>query len=168
MNDESSVFGAKPDHLDRLLRFALEPPEAEEYEPAPASSLDSLTEKPGGRIDHYRLLQVLGEGGMGIVYLAQQEEPVRRQVALKVIKLKLGNDHPDTLESLNDIGAMYLKQGRYDEAENRLLEAYKGRASKLGPEHPMALKSLNNLVDLYEAWNKPERAKQWRAKLPES
>jgi len=86
MIDDSSVFGAKPDNLDRLLRFALEPPEAEKNEPVPTASLDTLTEKPGGRIDNYKLLRVLGEGGMGIVYLAQQEEPVRRQVALKVIK----------------------------------------------------------------------------------
>ena len=34
----------------------------------------------------YKLLQQLGEGGMGVVYLAEQERPVRRRVALKVIK----------------------------------------------------------------------------------
>jgi len=83
--DDSSVFGAKPEKLDRLLRLALEKPEAEN-ESAPTASLDTLTEKPGGRIDKYKLLRVLGEGGMGIVYLAWQEEPVRREVALKVIK----------------------------------------------------------------------------------
>jgi eukaryotic-like serine/threonine-protein kinase len=46
-----------------------------------------VTEKPGDRIGRYKLLQQLGEGGCGVVYMAEQEEPVRRRVALKVIKL---------------------------------------------------------------------------------
>src|SRR5947207_11060556 len=46
-----------------------------------------LTEKPGDRIGRYKLLQQIGEGGCGVVYMAQQEEPVRRRVALKIIKL---------------------------------------------------------------------------------
>src|SRR5437016_1316208 len=46
-----------------------------------------LSEKPGDRIGRYKLLQQIGEGGCGVVYMAQQEEPVRRRVALKVIKL---------------------------------------------------------------------------------
>src|SRR5216110_1184863 len=49
----------------------------------------SLGEKPGDRIGHYKLLQQIGEGGWGIVYMAEQEEPVRRRVALKIIKLGL-------------------------------------------------------------------------------
>jgi serine/threonine protein kinase len=44
-------------------------------------------ERPGDRIGRYKLLQQLGEGGCGVVYMAEQEEPVRRRVALKVIKL---------------------------------------------------------------------------------
>src|SRR6185436_19584371 len=47
----------------------------------------SLTEKPGDRIGRYRLIQEIGHGGCGVVYMAEQEEPVRRRVALKVIKL---------------------------------------------------------------------------------
>src|SRR5262249_12609475 len=46
-----------------------------------------VTKKPGDKIGRYRLLQQLGEGGCGVVYMAEQEEPVRRRVALKVIKL---------------------------------------------------------------------------------
>lgn len=39
----------------------------------------------GDFIDHYQLVRVIGDGGMGLVFLAQQQEPVRRQVAIKVI-----------------------------------------------------------------------------------
>jgi serine/threonine protein kinase/WD40 repeat protein len=46
-----------------------------------------VAERPGDRIGHYKLLQQIGEGGCGVVYMAEQEEPVRRKVALKVIKL---------------------------------------------------------------------------------
>ncbi len=48
---------------------------------------NALTERPGDKIGRYKLLQQIGEGGCGVVYMAEQEEPVRRRVALKVIKL---------------------------------------------------------------------------------
>ncbi len=44
-------------------------------------------EGPGTRIGRYELLELIGEGGMGLVYLAEQKEPVKRRVALKIIKL---------------------------------------------------------------------------------
>src|SRR5437870_1140749 len=44
-------------------------------------------EQPGAHSGHYKLREKLGEGGCGVVYVAEQEEPVRRRVALKVIKL---------------------------------------------------------------------------------
>ena len=46
-----------------------------------------LSEAEGAWIGRYKLLQKIGEGGMGVVYMAEQEEPVRRRVALKIIKL---------------------------------------------------------------------------------
>ncbi len=46
-----------------------------------------LTEGTGTHIGYYKLLQKIGEGGCGVVYMADQEEPVRRRVALKIIKL---------------------------------------------------------------------------------
>jgi WD40 repeat protein/serine/threonine protein kinase len=45
-----------------------------------------LPEGPGTRVGPYQLVQPLGEGGMGLVYLAEQQEPVRRRVALKIIR----------------------------------------------------------------------------------
>jgi eukaryotic-like serine/threonine-protein kinase len=54
---------------------------------APPSSSLPGEEKIGTRIGRYKLLKKIGEGGCGVVYLAEQEEPVRRRVALKIIKL---------------------------------------------------------------------------------
>ncbi len=45
-----------------------------------------VTEQPGDTIGPYKLLQQIGEGGMGVVYMAEQSEPVERRVALKIIK----------------------------------------------------------------------------------
>jgi hypothetical protein len=43
-----------------------------------------------------------------------------------------------------------------------LAEALKGRRLKLGETHPHTLKSLDKLINLYEAWNKPKKASEWR------
>jgi serine/threonine protein kinase/WD40 repeat protein len=54
---------------------------------APQSAAPSAPgEGPGTRIGPYKLLQLIGEGGMGVVFMADQEHPVRRRVALKIIK----------------------------------------------------------------------------------
>ena len=58
-----------------------DPTQSEETLPIPRS------EGPGGRIGPFKILQQLGEGGFGSVFEAEQEQPVRRRVALKVIKL---------------------------------------------------------------------------------
>lgn len=58
--------------------------------PAPAVAAAGATvaaERPGMQIGNYKLLEQLGEGGMGTIWLAEQREPVRRRVALKIIKL---------------------------------------------------------------------------------
>jgi serine/threonine protein kinase/tetratricopeptide (TPR) repeat protein len=49
--------------------------------------LSAAVEVHGTMIGRYKLLQKIGEGGCGVVYMAGQEEPVRRRVALKIIKL---------------------------------------------------------------------------------
>jgi serine/threonine protein kinase len=48
--------------------------------------LPRSSEGPGTRVGPYKLLQKLGEGGMGTVWVAEQTEPVKRRIALKVIK----------------------------------------------------------------------------------
>ena len=58
--------------------------------PGLAGNIDALAEEDefiGKCIGPYKLLQRIGEGGCGVVYMAEQEKPVRRRVALKIIKL---------------------------------------------------------------------------------
>jgi non-specific serine/threonine protein kinase/serine/threonine-protein kinase len=56
--------------------------------PGPAATVDELvvSERPGTVIGPYKLMEEIGEGGMGLVFVAEQQEPIRRKVALKVLK----------------------------------------------------------------------------------
>jgi len=81
---------------DRAGAFLQEPPARsapDSVVPAPSESNGERSDREppgetcGDRVGHYKLLQQIGEGGCGVVYMAEQEEPVRRRVALKVIKL---------------------------------------------------------------------------------
>src|SRR5256884_833490 len=73
---------------DKAGEFLNEPPAAVSAKTfVITTGMVPVTEKAGDRIGRYKLLQQIGEGGCGVVYMAEQEEPVRRRVALKVIKL---------------------------------------------------------------------------------
>src|SRR4051812_11702302 len=65
------------------------PPASEEstLTAAPGLSQPHLTARPGDRFGPYKILEEIGQGGCGVVFVAEQEQPVRRRVALKVVKL---------------------------------------------------------------------------------
>ncbi|HZY83443.1 MAG TPA: serine/threonine-protein kinase [Gemmataceae bacterium] len=67
------------------------PHPAPSEETAGAGRPDGEAPEPGDRVGAYKLLQKLGEGGMGTVWVAEQAEPVRRRVALKLIKPGMGS-----------------------------------------------------------------------------
>ena len=94
--------------------------------------LAPLAERPGTTIGRYKLLEQIGEGGMGVVYMAEQREPVRRKVALKIIKPGMDTreviarfeaerqalalmDHPNIAKVLDagatDVGPALLRDG---------------------------------------------------------
>src|SRR5216684_5252517 len=81
VHDEAIPF------LENPMPGAQAPPMRAEGSGATLRISAPLAEKAGDRIGRYKLLQQIGEGGCGVVYMAEQEEPVCRRVALKVIKL---------------------------------------------------------------------------------
>ena len=79
-HDEAGSFLARPAEGQSITAG---PPDGQRFDRDAEPSGD---EGPGTRIGAYKLLQQIGAGGMGVVYMAEQQTPVRRMVALKLIK----------------------------------------------------------------------------------
>ena len=79
----------------------------------------------------------------------KEAEELGRQV-IETRKQILGDEHPDTLMSMNDLVWMYWSQGRFKEGEELGTQVVKIRKKVLGEEHPDTLMSLNNLVTTYK------------------
>ncbi|MBC8347562.1 MAG: protein kinase [Verrucomicrobia bacterium] len=71
---------------DDFMQTVCTPIDSSGFQQAALNSQDVIGEKIGDRLGVYRLIQKIGEGGSGMVYLAEQEEPVRRRVAVKILK----------------------------------------------------------------------------------
>src|SRR4051812_34897340 len=69
-SEEAGTFFEAPSEMNEAIRMTT-----------------PFREKVGDKIGRYKLLQQIGEGGCGVVYMAEQEESLQRHVALKVIKL---------------------------------------------------------------------------------
>ena len=85
------VCEGNPELLQRVEKLLAAHENAASFMDQPAGELaptidQPITEKPGTVIGPYKLLQKIGEGGFGVVYMADQAEPVKRRVALKIIK----------------------------------------------------------------------------------
>ena len=70
----------------KMGAFLANPVEIPNHPDANVSATNGLVLAPGTQFGSYKIRELIGEGGMGVVYAAEQVEPVRRKVALKVIK----------------------------------------------------------------------------------
>ena len=78
--------------------------------------------------------------------------------ALEISRSELGDRHPDTATSLNNLAGLYRSMGQYERALLLLESALEIRRSELGDRHPSTAMSLNNLAGLYESMGQYERA----------
>jgi tetratricopeptide (TPR) repeat protein len=74
------------------------------------------------------------------------------------LKILLGQEHPDVIQSLNNLGLLYIYQGNYGNAEELLMDVLHRRRKLLPQEHPDTAQSLNNLALLYRHQGRYEEA----------
>jgi eukaryotic-like serine/threonine-protein kinase len=92
--------------------------------------------------------------GLGLYAEAERHMPV----ALEIRKRILGEEHPDTLVSMNRLADLYQHQKRYPEAELLMLQTLEIRTRVLGEEDPLTLSSMNGLASVQLRQNRHEEA----------
>src|SRR3974390_3187703 len=122
----------------------------------PGMVAKSSNEGGGLVVGRYKLLQLIGEGGMGVVYMAEQEEPVRRRVALKIIKLGM-----DTKQVVARFEAERQALALMDHPN--IARVLDGGATETGP--PYFVMELVQGVPITEFCDKNQLSAQERLKL---
>ena len=69
----------------------------------------------------------------------------------------LGEEHSDTLQSMNNLALLYQNQGRHDEAEPLYVKTLEVRRRVLGEKHPKTLLSMKRLAKFYESGKRRNR-----------
>jgi tetratricopeptide (TPR) repeat protein len=103
--------------------------------------------------------------GQGQNYLSQGRYADAEQILNQALDRRRGRTDGRTLRCMTLLAQVYREQGRYEKAAPLLLDVYNKRQTNLGREHPTTVGSLKQLISLYESWDKPDEAAQWRAKL---
>ncbi|UCE58450.1 MAG: serine/threonine protein kinase [Phycisphaerales bacterium] len=97
----------------------------------------------------------------------QLAEPIAH-LCLMIRKELLPREHPLITDAKRLIGQVLTSRGKYDEAESFLLDVYTALSANPGRHDLEIQTAVDLIVRLYEAWEKPERAAEWRARLSES
>jgi tetratricopeptide (TPR) repeat protein len=162
------------EHLTTLRAMNLLAGHYSESDPAKALPMEAMVLEVSRR--------VLGEGhpftltamnNLACRYRDQGKLAEAEPLHVKVVANRrriLGEGHRNTLISKRNLGKLYLTQGKLAEAEPLLLSSYEGMRTR-DQTIPTRVErylvpALKEIVQLYEAWGKPEKAAEWRAKLP--
>ncbi len=121
--------------------------------------LTEVAENHLNQLSHTNLFWVLYSlgnfyKGQGLYVLA---EPWYQQ-CVSELKSRLGENHPSTASSLNNLALLYNSMGRYEEAEPIYKQALELKKQLLGENHPSTASSLNNLANLYSDMGRYEEA----------
>ncbi len=90
-----------------------------------------------------------------------QSKPMRMQKALGIRERVLGEEHPDTATSYNNLAGVYESQGKYKGAISYYIKAYNVFLHKLGVNHPNTQIVYDNMKIAYSEWNPKGNFDQW-------
>jgi len=90
-----------------------------------------------------------------------EETTVPQETALHLRREHLGDEHPDTLDSINQMGVLLWRQGKYDEAEPYVTQALETRRRVLGGEHPDTVTSIESMFLLLSSQGKRVKADKY-------
>ncbi len=120
--------------------------------------------------------RVLGEehpdtlASLGVVYFKQGQDDKAEPLLAKAVESERRGERqehqPAPMHNLYFLALLHSRQGHYEQAEPLLLELLEGRQRMLIEAHPDTMAAMNELIKLYEAWGKPQKAEEWRSKLP--
>ncbi len=114
--------------------------------------LGRAADRVSGQFDNQPRTEAAIQQIIGETYVKLGEYKTARshlERALEIRRRELGNDHRDTLTSINDLAVLHKFQGDYKEAEVLYLEALDGRSRMMGEAHPDTLVTMHNLGNLY-------------------
>ena len=118
--------------------------------------------------------RVLGEehpdtqASMGVVYFKRGQYDKAEPLLVKELENERrieGREIPPLI-SMYNLALVHHRQGDYDKAEPLLVELLESSQHVLSEGHPHTAAAMNELIKLYEDWGKPQKAEEWRAKLP--
>jgi tetratricopeptide (TPR) repeat protein/predicted Ser/Thr protein kinase len=106
---------------------------------------------------------------LALSYCDQERYDEAEPLFVRVLEIRrrvAGQAHPKTLVSMENLARLYVTQHRYQEAEPLLMESYAHMKGNPDVRPDQLREVLDDIISLYEAWDKPKEAAQWRAKLP--
>ncbi|MCZ6690949.1 MAG: tetratricopeptide repeat protein [Planctomycetota bacterium] len=162
INPEGGDYGPTDWIRHDLARALLHQGRLEEAETLLQQTLENRRKDDPRGVRTLESMSVMGAVLRGRGSLEEAEQVGREAVEIAKETLAPGNRRNGDFRS--NYGATLTALKRYEEAERHLLEGYEGLRDVIGG-HPRTRKALNRLIDLYTAWEKPEKAKEYRALL---
>ena len=149
---QAKTSQAVSDFLREDLLASVDPYVAQGREVTVRSFLDAASDKLEGKFEQEPLVEASIRHTLGTTYrnigdFSSAERHLDRAYTIQLAQL--GEEHPDTLGTMEDLARVYWRQGRYNKAQSLFTRTLEGRRKVLGEEHLDTLYSMNDLAVLY-------------------